>query len=227
VAEFWPVYAQSQAPAKWCPNGCAGYPDKLDIGAIRTVNGKTEIIYSRTQTEDNALSGEWIPFDGSNQAHCTAGSIYQRYGRGWSFGPVHNQHAECYGYYENVNGTAPTTQWWKDCDYNYQQYLVIFQQSCRKDGGKPEGNICRSGGESCGDGVCQAIETPQTCRADCSTTTPVCGNGKCEGNETTATCPGDCPPPLTPCPPSASCRAECPAVPPAASCDPIPEVSNF
>src|SRR4029450_1606393 len=69
VAEFWPVYAQSQAPAKWCPNGCAGYPDKLDIGAIRTVNGKTEIIYSRTPTEDNALSGEWIPFDGSNQAH--------------------------------------------------------------------------------------------------------------------------------------------------------------
>ncbi len=40
---------------------------------------------------------------------------------------------------------------------------------------------------TCGDGVCDATETPATCPSDCT-----CGNGICDGLETFITCPADC-----------------------------------
>ncbi|MBF0492451.1 MAG: hypothetical protein HQM15_06695 [Deltaproteobacteria bacterium] len=46
----------------------------------------------------------------------------------------------------------------------------------------------------CGDGICNGSETPRTCPSDCGLPTPVCGDGICEGSETVATCPADCGP---------------------------------
>lgn len=44
---------------------------------------------------------------------------------------------------------------------------------------------CQVGG--CGDGVCDASESPSTCAADCK-----CGNGVCDAGENANTCAGDC-----------------------------------
>ncbi len=46
-----------------------------------------------------------------------------------------------------------------------------------------------TGGTSCGDGTCAALENPQTCPQDCET---ACGDGTCDGDESNATCPEDC-----------------------------------
>jgi hypothetical protein len=51
-------------------------------------------------------------------------------------------------------------------------------------------NVAFPGCPVCGDDLCQAPETPQTCPADCGG--PVCGNGSCEQGEGTTTCPSDC-----------------------------------
>ena len=49
----------------------------------------------------------------------------------------------------------------------------------------------------CGDGKCDATESPDTCSADCKPVqppAPVCGDNKCEGDETAQSCPADCKP---------------------------------
>lgn len=48
------------------------------------------------------------------------------------------------------------------------------------------------GTSKCGNGTCDAGESPSTCPSDCKTTSPVCGNGKCESGETKTNCPMDC-----------------------------------
>jgi cysteine-rich repeat protein len=50
---------------------------------------------------------------------------------------------------------------------------------------------------SCGDGVCDDVETCRACPADCvaGTACPiVCGDGSCDATESLANCPGDCTP---------------------------------
>ncbi len=54
-------------------------------------------------------------------------------------------------------------------------------------------------GPKCGDGKCEAGESPITCALDCKTTGPQCGNGKCEEGESSATCPADCKPATPQC----------------------------
>jgi cysteine-rich repeat protein len=44
----------------------------------------------------------------------------------------------------------------------------------------------------CGDGVCNGDETCETCPEDCGECPPECGDGVCEGDETCETCPEDC-----------------------------------
>ncbi|MBM4342019.1 MAG: hypothetical protein FJ100_01380 [Deltaproteobacteria bacterium] len=51
---------------------------------------------------------------------------------------------------------------------------------------------CASSGPKCGNGMCEAGETPSSCPADCKSTGPKCGNGTCEAGESSATCPADC-----------------------------------
>ena len=48
-------------------------------------------------------------------------------------------------------------------------------------------------GVRCGDGTCQASESPQSCPQDCAMA-PVdhCNDGTCGPTETPASCPGDC-----------------------------------
>jgi len=53
---------------------------------------------------------------------------------------------------------------------------------------------CKKTGPVCGNGACEAGETPQTCAADCKPDGPKCGNEKCEEGESAATCPSDCKP---------------------------------
>ena len=61
-------------------------------------------------------------------------------------------------------------------------------------------------GESCGDGVCNGMETPQSCAGDCAESVRLDCNddGECDSDEgeTPETCPGDCtgdgPPPPPP-----------------------------
>lgn len=48
----------------------------------------------------------------------------------------------------------------------------------------------------CGNHVCDAGETAQSCAADCGPTA-VCGNHSCEAGETAQTCPADCGPTAT------------------------------
>ncbi len=52
-----------------------------------------------------------------------------------------------------------------------------------------------STGEACGDGVCAADESTDSCAADCPTTpsTSSCGDGECAVSESTDSCPADCP----------------------------------
>ncbi|MEO7735555.1 MAG: hypothetical protein ABIY55_31665 [Kofleriaceae bacterium] len=49
----------------------------------------------------------------------------------------------------------------------------------------------------CGDGVCNANESPSNCAVDCPTS--ACGNGICESGESSSSCPSDCGPPPTVC----------------------------
>ena len=51
---------------------------------------------------------------------------------------------------------------------------------------------CKSSGPVCGNGQCEPGETPSTCAQDCKSSGPVCGNGKCEAGETASTCAKDC-----------------------------------
>jgi hypothetical protein len=44
----------------------------------------------------------------------------------------------------------------------------------------------------CGNGICEADETPTSCSYDCKVWTPICGNGVCEAGETLEQCPRDC-----------------------------------
>ena len=46
--------------------------------------------------------------------------------------------------------------------------------------------------EYCGNHICEALETAETCLIDCSMGTSVCGNGICESDESSVTCPNDC-----------------------------------
>jgi hypothetical protein len=51
---------------------------------------------------------------------------------------------------------------------------------------------CTCGG--CGDGVCQASESCTTCPDDCKTNCSACNmNGICDAGENSANCPSDCP----------------------------------
>jgi hypothetical protein len=45
---------------------------------------------------------------------------------------------------------------------------------------------------TCGNGTCDALETPLSCPADCRLTM-TCGNGTCDLLETPLSCPADCP----------------------------------
>jgi len=67
-------------------------------------------------------------------------------------------------------------------------------QICVKPAGQSEGvcSLPTSTAPKCGDGVCNGMETPVTCPADCQVATR-CGDGVCNGAETNGTCPGDCP----------------------------------
>lgn len=82
-------------------------------------------------------------------------------------------------------------------------------------------NVNNDDGSTCGDGVCNLDETPESCAQDCGdsvvtecgdgtcepgedadncpqdcdmTPTPECGDGECNGDEDSASCPQDCPP---------------------------------
>ncbi len=46
----------------------------------------------------------------------------------------------------------------------------------------------------CGDGTCDAGETPDSCPADCEDEPDSCGNGTCDAGETPDSCPDDCAP---------------------------------
>jgi hypothetical protein len=46
-------------------------------------------------------------------------------------------------------------------------------------------------GATCGNGICEAGETPQNCSIDC-VNIPTCGNGICESGENTQNCSIDC-----------------------------------
>jgi hypothetical protein len=61
---------------------------------------------------------------------------------------------------------------------------------------------CVPGAGGCGNGTCDAGETPASCPGDC--TAGGCGNGTCDAGETPASCPGDCEGDNL-----AECRAEC------------------
>jgi hypothetical protein len=52
---------------------------------------------------------------------------------------------------------------------------------------------CQSGGNPCGNGVCDVSESFASCPQDCT-----CGNGVCDATESNATCPGDCPSTVAP-----------------------------
>ncbi len=44
----------------------------------------------------------------------------------------------------------------------------------------------------CGNGKCEPGESATSCKTDCAVGGKVCGDGKCEGEETYASCPADC-----------------------------------
>ncbi|MFH1585139.1 MAG: DUF4215 domain-containing protein [archaeon] len=44
----------------------------------------------------------------------------------------------------------------------------------------------------CGDNICNAEETCETCQGDCGVCEPVCGDYECNGDETCSTCEMDC-----------------------------------
>lgn len=80
-------------------------------------------------------------------------------------------------------------------------------------GGKISVGECSSnnqcgGGGSCGNGLCQAGESPQTCPNDCMTSGgPYCGDGNCNGRETPGSCDVDCGNETPACQPSCGGRA--------------------
>jgi len=51
---------------------------------------------------------------------------------------------------------------------------------------------CSGGNPVCGNAICESGETQQSCPADCSGGSAVCGNGICEAGETQQSCPADC-----------------------------------
>lgn len=56
---------------------------------------------------------------------------------------------------------------------------------------------CGNGNPSnpvCGNGTCEANESPATCASDCQASGPVCGDGTCDmaGGENSSNCAGDC-----------------------------------
>lgn len=62
-------------------------------------------------------------------------------------------------------------------------------------GGAGTGNGSAAGGgvtAGCGDAVCSATETCQSCMADCGPCASPCGDGVCGGGESCQTCPADC-----------------------------------
>ncbi len=61
--------------------------------------------------------------------------------------------------------------------------VFILVAACASDG---------DDGPFCGDGVCTAGESSQTCATDCPASGPFCGDGACNGTETSATCSADC-----------------------------------
>ena len=68
------------------------------------------------------------------------------------------------------------------------QDSACLQQKCAS-----EYNTCFSGWQPpvCGNGVCEAGETQQSCAQDCQPP-QTCGNGVCDAGETSAICPQDC-----------------------------------
>lgn len=66
----------------------------------------------------------------------------------------------------------------------------------------PDGHVDGPPGGVCGDGICNASETCETCPTDCGSCGPVCGDGVCSSGETCTSCPTDCF-----CPPDAAVDA--------------------
>jgi hypothetical protein len=54
-------------------------------------------------------------------------------------------------------------------------------------------NVAGDGPDPCGNGVCDAGESAETCPADCPAPGPVCGDGLCSDGEADI-CPQDCGP---------------------------------
>ncbi len=69
------------------------------------------------------------------------------------------------------------------------EIIAIAQCAQQKECPDPCGT---STGPKCGNGTCEAGETPTNCAADCKTTVPKCGNGTCEAGETPTNCAADC-----------------------------------
>lgn len=69
--------------------------------------------------------------------------------------------------------------------------LVIVATGCgAEDGDDGMPGTPDAPAASCGNGTCEASETPTSCSADCSV--DACGDGTCASNESSTSCPEDC-----------------------------------
>lgn len=96
-------------------------PKPWDVGALRVNNS----IYEILQIDPQEPAGyKWIPYDLDNFTHFSSASFYNRYGRGWSFGPASNLHDEVVGWFRIVYGIEldPNSMQRWDIEHNQTEY---------------------------------------------------------------------------------------------------------
>lgn len=115
----------------------AQYGKGLDQGALRVVNGRWEILWSKTPTREDQSNSAWVPFNPRQVDMLHAANAFRRWGPGWSYGPGHNMHSEVLGMFIEVYGRVPSTMEQGDIEHDQSLYKALVRDYKAKLGAPP------------------------------------------------------------------------------------------